>query len=92
MKASTCIQDPVLSNCWQGQAQDASPKQHARQGHKPNHQQSSQRHPKTPPHTALPMRGGKIPPPSRRQAQASPNVKPVQTTELTSPSKGRDQK
>ena len=59
MKASTCIQDPALLNCWQGPAQDASPKQHARQEHIPNHQQSSQRHPETPPHTALPVRGGK---------------------------------
>ena len=94
MKASACIQDLAPPNCWQHPALEASPKQHARQDHKPNHQQIGI--PQTPqiipPHTALPIRGKNLPSPTRTQAQIPPDTKPTQDIEETLPDEARDQK
>ena len=40
-------------------------------------------------HTGLLVREGKIPPPTRRQAQVPPNMQPTQTTGPASPTDGK---
>ena len=81
-------------NCLQHPTRDASPKWQARLEHKPNHQ-----HTDCPlllqnasPHTILPIRGKSSSPCIRRKAQAPLNIKPVQATGQTSPTRGREQK
>ena len=74
--------------------QDTSPKQQARQKHKTNQQTGfPETAPNIPPHTAQPIRGKKkTPPPTRMQAQVTPNTKTTQTTGPSLPTRDRNQK
>ena len=84
-KASTCIQDLAQPNASSNQLRMPHPNN--KQKHKQNHQ-----HTGLPPHTAIPIRGGKTPPSTRMQAQFTPNTKPTLNTGLTLPTGGRNQK
>ena len=96
MKTSACIQDPASTDCWQHIVQ-TSPKQQARQKHKPNRQQMG--FSRTPQNTRLtepcPSEGKKkknLPLPSGTHAQVPPDIKPTQVTEPNLPTKRREQK
>lgn len=89
-KASSCIQDLAPLNCWQHPAKSTLPKQEARPQEETGFPETPQNTPLTQPCS---LEGGEnSPPPTRRQAQVPPNMKPTQTTGPASLTDGQDQK